>query len=414
MLGALSYAIIHKKPFRMAWQGMDWSFRPCVLRGFNAAWPNGVTGELLRVMRRVELCTPASKTNCKDILPIECRNAVEPRVFLDVDRSCVPPGVCESLHARNQTNAAEAFGCPLRALFEPTGRFYREMKFPFREGKDAVRELSIAEIEAVMAKYHVIGIHFRLGDLLSFTGGKHAAIGPEHHQFLIPFRCAETLQSYAEGRPVNASEPPFDASDVHGEDLAAVPGRRGERVARDGRPVRWFLASDSQELRDMALNLFGDRMLSLAIAPRHVSQVTSAEAHTGTALAQTLAEWLLLGRVDEAVLNRFNQKRDILFAGRMSSFPKTSLVYQLKNDFVDAIDCRRKHIPFDGTWGRDAGVMPCRGRDAPYESPLHAQPHLNALAKAGLDFPHAWVAEGRIHLDTHARDYVAKEKKDYS
>ena len=75
--GTLSYAINRKRPFRIGWEGLHDIFTSCVLTGVNGQWYGGVTKEWIKTLKRehlVDHCEPESKTQCKDLFHISCKN----------------------------------------------------------------------------------------------------------------------------------------------------------------------------------------------------------------------------------------------------------------------------------------------------------------------------------------------------
>jgi len=79
----------------------------------------------------------------------------------------------------------------------------------------------------------------------------------------------------------------------------------------DGRPVRWFLASDSKDMRDMATHLYGSKLIMVEIVPKHIAFVQAKQV----TLADTFAEWYLLGLGDKIVANRISPRMGDFYTG---------------------------------------------------------------------------------------------------
>lgn len=139
-------------------------------------------------------------------------------------------------------------------------------------------------------------------------------------------------------------------------------------------------------------------------------------------------------------MNRIGKKG--LYRGRVSAFPKTALVYNLKHEFYDAGNCLRRFvttayraslnrsrwlnthsiaqlagwvaggldreirsIPLDGTW-RDGGVVNVHCLHSPMfkrkkVAEYRSQPHLEPLKRLGLEFAGggAWVSRADDEVD---------------
>ena len=113
------------------------------------------------------------------------------------------------------------------------------------------------------------------------------------------------------------------------------------------------------QIRAMAVRVFGARILMIKEAPHHLSK--SQGMNGFHVLANTFAEWYLLGLGDKLILNRYGDDgitsgisaippKLRLWQGRVSSFPKTSWVYHLKHQTYDAHSCTEEKLPIDGTW----------------------------------------------------------------
>jgi hypothetical protein len=169
----------------------------------------------------------------------------------------------------------------------------------------------------------------------------------------------------------------------------------------NGKPVRWFFASDTQRMRSMAMRIFGGKLLMVDEAPKHIALDNLRRSRS--ALFTTFAEWYLLGLADKLVMNRYGEdgvteghtvQKNRLYEGRLSSFPKMSWAYHLKSLTYDAWTCREVNMPVDGTW-KEALVAT---QDCPVLAQAEArraQPHLAGLPKP---FPDSWVLRGEVKL----------------
>jgi hypothetical protein len=378
--GVLSHALIHDLPLRIHWQGFNRLFESCMFPeiNWNEEPPPSHGCEL-----DTSLCARVETFTCE---PFKSK----PKTFFNLDRACLPSPTCKILKQQfpSTINAANVYGCPLRVLFEPSVNFRTSIRVPFRVGND-VQLRTVGEIEQIMAKYYVIGIHFRLGDNAAFKNPDSKIIDEDHHQYLVPFHCADTIQSYLEHRtPVRNTKNPVEASgNLTRDDMLHDEYKVG------GKPVRWFVASDAENLKELAVKLYQNKLLMVDLAPHHIA---FAKPHNGEAkvniLGETFSEWYLLGLSDKLILNRYGVG---LFQGRISSFPKTSWVYQLKHEFYDAGKCVEKEFPLDGTWSvADKNCRPSNGKKL--QKPL--QPHLDPLKDIAdkYEFPQVWVKDGTV------------------
>jgi hypothetical protein len=148
---------------------------------------------------------------------------------MQMDRACLYPYMCEGLRARlpSSLNAADIFGCPMRIALEPKTSFLDTSINFWAEG--AMSPMSVAQAAQLMAKYFVISIHFRLGDDWAF----HHTAQSERQDLTLPFKCAQTVQSFAEKRPLA----PTSSHAAWKEDMDLWQPGDDERLV-DGRPVR--------------------------------------------------------------------------------------------------------------------------------------------------------------------------------
>jgi hypothetical protein len=375
--GSFSVALETGRPFRIKWNGMDRLFESCVFKGKQAgAWGTETS----------KGCSTGRGSCVADVYEAnQCKQTA--LMFDNSDRGCLPAGTCSIANKAfpDTLTAANIYGCGLRALFEPS-KSLLEYKVPLRDGANGVKRVSFADAQAVLSKYYVIGIHFRIGDNAAFFHPGSREVTPDHSVYLTPFQCAMTIQSHLEQRPIQPS-----TRVVNGKDMRYVKQSLDEEFTVGGKPVRWFLASDSNSIREMAVQLFGDKLLMIETRPSHLAL---KQGDRSSILADTFAEWFLLGLSDSLVVNRIGGKN--LYRGRLSSFSKTTWAYQLKNIFYDAGSCRRRQILLDGTW-KVAPKECTRGYSFHHKL---SQPHLDDInvVLPNLTFPVAWVDRGRVSV----------------
>lgn len=367
MQGALGYALQNSYLLRVEFAGLSKYFAPppCL---FTGAKDWSLAPAVVKAKPRRE-CSAKFRYTC---LMNQCRTS-SAVVFENGDKACLPPGFCAKAQP---ATAAQLYGCGLRLMMEPTLAFFQH-SVPLHHAS-----MSVAQAEREMAQYFVIGIHFRIGD---FALLRTREFSREERRFLVPFQCAATVQSYLENRPNS----PGTVSVSTADGLRYVKDKRGEYTV-NGKPVRWFLASDSQSIRDIALDLFGDKLLLIDVKPTHIAFATASRRDA--ALADTLAEWYLLGKSDVLITNRIGGSS--LFRGRLSSFSKYAWTYQQKHEFYDAGACIKRNILLDGTW--KVAPVACK-KSVKNLVDYHNQPHLLALEQRNLSFPDAWVDAGRVH-----------------
>ena len=377
--GIFNAALEAKRPLKVGWKGLDSLFQSCLFGNVSGAqW-----GHDLRV--KPHGCMYDHPSACIPTLSQTLHCPDSPVWFENSDRTCLSDSMCKRAIATfpQTLNTANIYGCGLRALFEPKAQFLKYV-IPFREAEKGLKQVTVEEAQQIMSKYYVIGIHFRLGDRAAFFRSKTREISASDAEYLLPFQCAATIQSHLERRPFQAKNVRVARKD----DIHYVKQPTDDEYTVDGRPVRWFLASDTSALRDLAVELFGDKLLMIETRPSHIAFSASRKP---SVLSDTFAEWYLLGLSENLVVNRIGG-RD-LYNGRISSFSKTSWVYQLKSIVYDAGNCRQREIILDGTWKTPPPA--CR-RSSALNHRLD-QPHLvniESVAIGNASFPKVWIEKG--------------------
>ena len=344
----------------VAWPAADALVRrSCLVAAHNVQRPNAWGGGEVEI--------PFS-TNCTRVDEDVARARRETITFRGFNRVCsLPAKTCASM------TPAEAFGCPMRALFELTDEFLDNHRVSLWINGKVRRDVSVGEAARALQEFTTVGVHFRLGDAVAFgasdRGNDNGDIAPPKTTTSaqaneVPFRCAATIESW-----------------IRLLDNTTSTAQR----TRTRKGVKWFLASDAEDVRAWARASFGSRLVMLLAKPRHIATTSAAE--DATALADTLAEWYLLSTTDYLVANRWT--RSSKFHGRYSSFAKTARVYGLRSDVFDAHTCVRRWLPLEGIW--DSSLCQPHRRFAPME-----QPHLDPLASRGLRFPSSWVDDGVV------------------
>jgi hypothetical protein len=376
LYSVLNVAIHTNRTFRLQWRGLNSLFSPCILK---RKWTTGNS--------RVQGCFN-DKKSCTGAFTFgkegECDGGpMQPRVYSGLDRACAAPGICKELRSTFQqfTTTAQVFGCALRAMLEPTEHFLQR-KIPLLIGTQAVK-MSVGDVlNTLFTRYYIIAIHFRTGDAAMLD--EHDDVkNPGNGAYQVPFRCAQTIQSYREGRiPPKGSKPIREQTFNHSLHY-------GEEFSVDGRPVKWFIASDSQVFREMAIRMYGSRVIIVDVAPRHISHIPDA-ANDLVVLENTVAEWMFLGAADELLLNKLGNG---LFHGRLSSFPKTAWVYNLKHAYYDSFTCRLKSFPYEGNWLETS--TRCQS-DLTLGKIDFLQPHLDPIIESQNPFPKVYVRDGNL------------------
>ena len=112
-----------------------------------------------------ETCTVRG-VECSRVIAQHC-DAATPVAFYDTNRACLPPDICtrpngvSAIDGQPAINAANLFGCALHAVLEPSQAFLN-FKVAFHQGAENVRtQCAALGIQAILAKYYVIDIHFR-------------------------------------------------------------------------------------------------------------------------------------------------------------------------------------------------------------------------------------------------------------
>ncbi|KAH9250906.1 hypothetical protein BASA81_011294 [Batrachochytrium salamandrivorans] len=382
--GVLGYALQNSYLLRVEFPGLSKYFSPppCLFTGAKD-W------SLVSPAKSPRECSAKFRYTC---LMNQCHTS-SAVVFEHGDKACLPPSFCSKAQPGELATAAQLYGCGLRLMMEPTLAFFQH-PVPLHHAP-----MSVAQAEREMAQYFVIGIHFRIGD---FALLRTREFSREERRFLVPFQCAATVQSYLENRPLSSTA---TVSVNSAEGLRYVKNKQGEYTV-NGKPVRWFLASDSQSIRDIALDLFGDKLLLMDVKPTHIAFASASKRDA--ALADTLAEWYLLGKSDVLITNRIGGSS--LFRGRLSSFSKYTWTYQQKHEFYDAGTCVKRNILLDGTW-RVAPVA-CK-KSVKNLVDYKNQPHLLTLVQRNLTFPEAWMDAGQVHEMVKTGGRLVKPQDDY-
>jgi len=374
ILNAFYKALYNGHKFRIFHgEGLHSLFSPCVFQSRLGDWSAST-----RTKPRSSSCVHTIAIFCSQWLKIGCGQSTI--VTMNTDRTCVPNNFCSELNLQTErkVHVGNAVGCALRAILEPSKLLLHDRKFPFRVGREKPIEMTLSDIQNTMAKYLVISIHFRLGDGLAFFN-KAGEVTMDKNDYARPFRCAMTLESH----------------------LASLR-TQGDPVVVDGRPVMWFLATDSSKVKQAARDAFGDRLLTLDIRPQHVAMAHRKEDET---FLNTIAEWYLVGLGDELIVNRIGTDHADFYHGRVSAFPKTSWAYHLKHWAYDAGRCMRYSLPFEGIWN-DFNAKSCHTRS---EFAKHMrfvnddalQPHLRVLRERNMTFPEAYVKRGQVVIVPH-------------
>lgn len=285
---------------------------------------------------------------------------------------CFPHGelVCESLKRTHaEYSMVNLVGCGLQMILEPSHLFRHEIKFPIQDGLGPVEHLTLNEIETRMSQYFVISIQFRYGDYAAFRNPK--SIDENDQRFYLPFRCAETLESYVK-YSLNISK-----------------------------PVRWLVTSDSQDYKRFAAKYFAHKLLEFKFRSAHLVERIQETEHEHVPVEDTLAIWYLLGLGDELVTNKYTDQgrydeSDNLFpitTGRISAFAKTSRVLHMRNDFINAANCQRTIIQMTGNW-RTLRLPSCQvTKQLQHQA---SQTHLDPIRSSRKAFPAYWVQDGAV------------------
>ena len=368
-LGGLHNAFLKalngKHQFRIGHENLRDLFSPCLFSNKKMNW----AASPKNYHPPAGSCITTTTLQCYGWITLQC--AGHAMVTANTDRTCIPDNMCigvkKSLGEDEPLSVSNVIGCGLRAMLEPGEGLLNKIQLPLRLGAQPKQMKSVREIEDILKQYYIISIHFRLGDGFAFyhKAGEFTMDSSESYQ--RPFHCAATVESYLGERDASTGE-----------------------IMVDGRPVRWLLASDSYRLKRQAMEAFGDKVIFLDIRPEHVAIETNKDG-----LFSTIAEWYLIGLGDQMVVNKIGTTSGDFFHGRVSAFPKTSWAYQLKHIVYDAGTCRAYSIPFEGIWedlkGKTCGKSSwtAKGKDA---IPQH---HLKLLHEQRLDFPSAYVVNGK-------------------
>jgi hypothetical protein len=374
ILNAFMKALHGNMQFKVAHEGLASLFSPCLFTTKYSNWAAQANPRLYYGVK--DTCLTGTALQCGGWLSYTC--GMTSLVTKNTDRTCMPEHYCQTLLDLNPSmSAAKALGCGLRAILEPSARLYHQVKFPIKFGRQSKRMMSLKEIEdEIRTKYYVISIHFRLGDVYSFFGSPKAReISLDVEKFARPFRCAETLESHFAG--LNEQTP----DDVN--------------ITVDGKPIMWFIATDSLRLKNFVETRYHDKVIALEMRPEHIAMHNSNEN-----LMRTIAEWYVLGLGNQLILNKIgpSSSRGDFYSGRVSAFSKTSWVYQLKHLVYEAGKCLQYSLPFEGIWD-DLKLKSC-GKSLLYKGKtVFPQEHLQRLTLRNLTFPHAYVEKGKVILN---------------
>ena len=367
MLASFHKALDDGVQFRIGHDYLSNLFNPCVV-GSNRRVTNWAKNKFRKPIGMCEVRNVA----CSTFMGTHCSN---PSIIsYNSDRMCIAKSHCEGmLHQSKDLSAARVVGCGLRAMLEPSKEMFEDIKFPIRiDGQTQL--LNLKSVEETFSKYYVISIQMRLGDSIAFFSKTESNIFQTQRRMLsFPFRCAETVESYLRKKQASKAEYEDDPEEtIH------------------GKPIRYFLATDTFEYRQMAQELFGDKLITFDFKPEHIAFGGSAKF----ALAKEIAEWYTLGLGRQLVLNKVGLSNNF-YKGRFSGFAKTSWVYHLKHMVYDAGTCKQFSLPFSGTWS-DADAKGC-GRSALMRGRTNfGNNHLVPLWDQNLTFPHYYVLNGQI------------------
>ena len=384
--GVLSHAIDKKKKFRVYWPSLNSIFKEsCIMDGnSNTQW-----GETIHNNNESECShqnglgrTTISCSYIHTVAESKCFNLKQNRVFEDVNRVCEVSEQCNLVRNLNNNNptALNMVGCSLRSILSPTDYFMRNVKVLFLHN-EKMELLSLNEILTIMSSYFVIAVHFRLGDKTAFNG-QGVLVKKNSGEIVIPFRCAQTVQSYVE------------------------TVFRGGSNNNTTKPVRYFIASDSMEVRNLARKMFSKKLLMIGEEPEHIG--TSKQINHTDLLHKTFVEWYILGSCNQLIANSLSTHS--LFGGlhaRLSGFSKTAWIYHLKDSYFDAGTCQYKKLPLDGSWEQigttclskpsNEFVWSATESNLVENQNLHfqRQEHLNVLRREKKFFPSHWRVSGK-------------------
>ena len=409
MQGALTYAVLNRVPMRVRWPAMERLGRSCALPPGLGDWADPSPPSSLPPFARDATCSISTSYHCSKVMSLQCADAGMAKVMNHLDRACLPDSACSQTRGAGMSaNAANMFGCALRAMLEPSEAMRDDVLLRVTDAGVA-RNVTLRGLTRLMSEYYVIGIHFRVGDQVSFHEYSWSGVNrlPGASALMRPFQCADTVQSHVERRNASLSTPRYvrDVLDAYeaGAAAAGADARHGATAgalgdAANGKPVRWLVASDSTAVRRMAERLFPDRVMVLDMNPHHIGIPRAGDEELDRSvreLAETLIEWNALGRADALVINRLGLERN-LYKGRVSGYSKTAWAYNLKHLFYDAGTCRLTSMPVDGSWEPLSSACKEDVKRAARGDARREQPHLDAVRRVGrgVGFPDAWVKDG--------------------
>jgi hypothetical protein len=153
----------------------------------------------------------------------------------------------------DQVNYLDLPGCAMKFLFQPTLRL-----------QQAVDQV----MKDIFEKYHVIGIHIR-------TGGDGQWI--DDHR--VPKSEVDYFWNCA---------------------------RKIEREQNLGKPVKWFVASDSEEILKQTESMFGDKVFHASGSVIHVDRSGASGDIGSEGLLRTLVDIMILSECHDLIVSRSN------------------------------------------------------------------------------------------------------------
>ena len=380
VIGVLSAAIRDKRAVRFRWPALKMFFESCGLPDTYASRWNGTEDFAPSLAcpsgSYADTCSKFAIRGACSTLP-----AIS-RVMTNMNRPCVVPQLCSKLRAAFPTDltAADIVGCPMRALFQPKPAFMSR-KFWFLHNGERT-EQPLTTIEEILSRYYTIVVQIRALDergsnpmTTAKTSGSKLTLADAENLWKQPFRCAQTVQSYLEGRK-HTFRSVLDRALRQSESSAELQEGDDDWLV-EGKPVRWLLLTSHGQVKRMASGFLGNRLLQFEHEPKHVSFSNSLDDE-----AELFAEWYVAGLGDTMVLSDY-------FYQRPSALTTTALFYNLKHLWYRASTCEVQHVPVFAT----NIEVPCT---ANFVSPKALpQPHLKPLRGK---FPQAWVQRGVVRV----------------
>ena len=192
-------------------------------------------------------------------------------------RTCLSPADCEELVALygQEMSAVHSIGCPLSMLFRFKPEFLKQEILMFIDGN--TQTMTIEAARDRLSSYALIAVHIRTGD--------------------------DSFESRAKDVTGNLKKLVKDFEGC----IHSVTGQ----LSKEGKQVKWIIASDHEAVRSHFRDTFPDRVVSLMAKPKHLLAIKYRGGVTGM-----LAEWYLISKADEIVLNTFEDTT------RLSAFSK--------------------------------------------------------------------------------------------